>query len=127
MTPATDDAVTDHHEGPGGVHRTHLANERTYLAWLRSGLTSIAVGIAVAKFIPDLTSTTSNWQYVALGVGFCLFGLILFVIGLLRLRRVGDELGHGRFAPLETLIATIVSVLGVVLALATLLVVVFDR
>ena len=31
--------------------RTHLANERTYLAWFRTGLTLIALGLAAAQFL----------------------------------------------------------------------------
>lgn len=31
--------------------RTHLANERTFLAWFRTGLTMIALGIAAAQFL----------------------------------------------------------------------------
>jgi len=31
--------------------RTHLANERTYLAWLRTGITLIALGLAAAQFL----------------------------------------------------------------------------
>ena len=41
------------------TRRTRLANERTFLAWLRGGLTSIAVGVgafffAVAASVYDL-------------------------------------------------------------------------
>ena len=32
--------------------RTHLANERTFLAWLRPGLSLVAVGLAAAGFLP---------------------------------------------------------------------------
>src|SRR5947209_14834360 len=31
------------------VVRDHLANERTFLAWLRGGLSAMAVGVIVAK------------------------------------------------------------------------------
>lgn len=37
---------------PDSRARTHLANERTFLAWLRTGLSMIAVGVAVAGFLP---------------------------------------------------------------------------
>lgn len=36
---------------PDSRARTHLANERTYLAWFRTGLTLIALGIAAAQFL----------------------------------------------------------------------------
>ena len=31
--------------------RTHLANERTFLAWFRTGITLIALGLAAAQFL----------------------------------------------------------------------------
>lgn len=31
--------------------RTHLANERTFLAWLRTGLSLVALGLAAAQFL----------------------------------------------------------------------------
>jgi putative membrane protein len=31
--------------------RTHLANERTFLAWLRTGIALISLGLAVAQFL----------------------------------------------------------------------------
>ena len=31
--------------------RTHMANERTFLAWLRTGITLIALGLAAAQFL----------------------------------------------------------------------------
>jgi putative membrane protein len=34
-------------------YRFSLANERTFLAWLRTGLALIAGGLAVAQFLPD--------------------------------------------------------------------------
>ncbi len=37
-----------------------LANERTYAAWIRTGLTSLATGLVVAKFLPG----TISWHIV---------------------------------------------------------------
>lgn len=31
--------------------RTHLANERTFLAWFRTGITLVALGLAAAQFL----------------------------------------------------------------------------
>jgi putative membrane protein len=41
----------------------HMANERTYLAWVRTGITVMALGFVVAKFgiiIRELVSTPSH-------------------------------------------------------------------
>ncbi len=35
-------------------YRFSLANERTFLAWIRTGLTLVGGGLAVAQFLPDL-------------------------------------------------------------------------
>ena len=36
------------------TRRTLLANERTYLAWWRTGITSIATALAAARLVPQL-------------------------------------------------------------------------
>ena len=48
---------------PDSRARTHLANERTYLAWFRTGITLVALGLAAAQFlVPDTTSGASFVQ-----------------------------------------------------------------
>ena len=41
-------------EGSTPDYRFSLANERTFLAWLRTGLALIAGGLGVAQFLPPL-------------------------------------------------------------------------
>ncbi|KAK9679371.1 hypothetical protein K7432_016299, partial [Basidiobolus ranarum] len=36
-------------ENKGSVARDHLANERTFLAWIRTSLSLITVGVAIAQ------------------------------------------------------------------------------
>lgn len=47
----------------GSTARDHLASERTYLSWLRTGLGFIALGIAIERFnqldLAELLSNTS--------------------------------------------------------------------
>jgi putative membrane protein len=38
-------------------YRFSLANERTFLAWVRTGLALVAGGLVVAQFLPDLWLT----------------------------------------------------------------------
>lgn len=59
--------------------RTHLANERTYAAWLRTGLSVAAGGIAVAHLVPEpsrdsLVSLGLGAAFVVLGVGVMTYG-----------------------------------------------------
>jgi inner membrane protein YidH len=108
------------------TRRTHLANERTYLAWLRSGLTSVAVGLGVAKFLPDFGGGAA-WPYVVLGTGFCVLGVAMVVLGIRRLRQVSAGLERGAFGPLEDTSAIGIGVATIVLAVAAILVVVANR
>jgi putative membrane protein len=56
--------------------RDHMANERTYLAWLRSAATVMALGVAVASFADDVswTSATAGGLLVAVGATGVVFG-----------------------------------------------------
>jgi putative membrane protein len=55
-----------------------LANERTLLAWMRTGLTLIAGGVAVA-----FVSTDTKYGTIA-GIGAIGFGGLLAIIGYVR-------------------------------------------
>jgi len=54
-------------------YRFTLANERTLLAWLRTGLALVAGGVAVATYTPDLG--------VAWGSALVAFALVLTGLG----------------------------------------------
>ena len=118
--PAHTPAHTD------ATRRTHLANERTYLAWIRSALTAVAVGLGVAKFIPSLHEGAA-WPYVALGIGFCSLGLLLAIYGVYRLRSVDRALRTGSFGPFDDRAAVVIGAIAVSLSALTIVVVVFDR
>ena len=46
-----------HEEGVTPDYRFSLANERTFLAWLRTGLALVGGGFAVDQFLPRLHET----------------------------------------------------------------------
>ena len=49
--------MPDHETGhPEPDYRFTLANERTFLAWIRTGLALLAAGVALDQFAPDLGS-----------------------------------------------------------------------
>lgn len=114
-----DEATTD------AIRRTRLANERTYLAWWRGGLTALAVALGAGAVVPDLTSG-SRWPYVLLGVGFGVLALAFIAYGVVRHRRVEEAMARGGFAPFGSGTATAFGVVGVVLALLTILVVALE-
>jgi inner membrane protein YidH len=98
------------------TRRTLLANERTYLAWWRTGVTTIAAAIAIARLVPELASVKHRWPYEVLGVGFAIIGLICFAYGHVRRIHVDEAVKRGDFAELSHTVTVIISVGGVVLA-----------
>ena len=54
-------------EALDATRRTRLANERTYLAWWRTGLRALAVSLAAGKVVPGLVDETDTWPYQVIG------------------------------------------------------------
>jgi len=107
------------------TRRTRLANERTYLAWWRTGLAALAVGVGIGKLLPEHTSTSVNWAYEVVGVAFSVLGIAFIAVGLQRARAVEEALDRGSFAPLNpTLLAALVGA-GVLLGLGAIGLVIF--
>lgn len=48
-------------QNQGSCARDHLANERTLLAWVRTSIAMIALGIAIAKFSQGDESQADRW------------------------------------------------------------------
>lgn len=92
-----------------------LANERTLLAWIRTGLTLIAGGVAVA-----FVATDSMYGTVA-GVGAILFGGSLALVGYVRYRVADAAIRAGKLP--GTGIGSLLLVVGVIAFAITLLLV----
>lgn len=78
--------------------RTQLANERTFLAWLRSGLTAVALGVAAAHLLeedPVLGVPVNRLLAIVLTV----FGGLLVLIGRWRYRQSAAEIASGSYRP----------------------------
>ena len=77
-------------EARDATRRTRLANERTYLAWWRTGLTTFAVSVAAGRLVPELSSGAA-WPFEAIGVAFALVGLLFIAYAYIRQKRVEEE------------------------------------
>jgi putative membrane protein len=108
------------------LRRTRLANERTYLAWWRSGLTAVAVGLGAGRVAPSLTSG-SEWPYEVIGVGYAILGVVFVAYAYRRHQEVEDALRQGSYAPFRSRAALAFSVAGLVLGLATVFLILFAR
>src|ERR1700735_2486200 len=86
--------------------RLHAANERTLLAWIRTGIALMAFGFAIARFGLFLREVAQAGQVqprVGGGMGSPWFGVALVVLGLVtnavatfRYARVRSEITERR-------------------------------
>jgi inner membrane protein YidH len=73
--------------------RDHLANERTYLAWLRTAIGVMVLGLAVAKLVHGAGARADVAGGVLIAVGF-----VLLVYGTVHTRRVTAQIDARTFA-----------------------------
>jgi putative membrane protein len=106
-------------ETEDAIARTRLASERTQLAWWRTGLTGVAVALAIGRVVPELADTSTQWPYTAIGVGFALYGIALIAYGTARARQLDAALSRGGSVPAHGLVLTALTAAGVGLAVAT--------
>ena len=76
-------------DGPEPDYRFTLANERTFLAWIRTALALVAGGVAVVQLIPEFAFPGARH---VLGVLLVSTGGALAVASVRRWRRVQDAI-----------------------------------
>jgi putative membrane protein len=107
--------------------RDHLANERTFLAWVRTGAAIVVFGFAIGRFAiamrqltaleghPLRTAGVSVWM----GASSIVAGVVLVIAGLVRYRKTRAQLDAGTFEPagfVVDLVTILTVVFGLVLA-----------
>jgi putative membrane protein len=107
------------------TRRTYLANERTYLAWWRTGVTCLAVSFGAGRIVPAL-GHHARWPYAVLGAGFALLGIAFMTLGARRQRAVHDAVARGEFADLDDRLTRALTAAGAVLGIGVLVLVVVD-
>ena len=107
--------------------RDHLANERTFLAWVRTGAAIVVFGFAIGRFSIAMRQLTALQGHalrsagvsVWMGSGAIAAGVMLVVAGLVRYRKTRTQLDSGTFEPagfVLDLITILTVVFGLVLA-----------
>ena len=102
-------------------YRFSLANERTFLAWLRTGLALVAGGLAAAQFLPPLRLAHLR---EALAIALLLLGATVSIRAVdhwartERAMRLDEELPASRF---PAVLALIVAIGALLLVAAVLL------
>jgi uncharacterized membrane protein YidH (DUF202 family) len=102
-----------------GSKRTHLANERTLLAWWRTGFTLLAVAIAVGRVVPELSAGRA-WPFEVIGAAYGIVGVFFIWFGRERQRAVDRALERGEFASMGDGWSLLFTVIGTVLGIATI-------
>jgi putative membrane protein len=106
--------------------REHQANERTFLAWLRTSIALIGFGFAIARFglfLRQIQATVSQQPAQAhpflnsetLGLGLVLFGIMTIALAAWRYNQVLWQIERGDYRPSRWMIwmtTAIVMVLG---------------
>ncbi|MDT4937113.1 MAG: putative rane protein [Pseudonocardiales bacterium] len=108
-------------EGDEPDYRFSLANERTFLAWIRTSLALIAGAVAVV-FVPQFRVTHARW---VLGIGLSLVGMAAATFSYVRW--ASNERAMRQHRPLASGYGMLaLSVGAVVVALAVLIYAVID-
>ncbi|MCL2552774.1 MAG: DUF202 domain-containing protein [Actinomycetia bacterium] len=106
-------------EGTTPDYRFSLANERTFLAWIRTALALIGGGFAVDQFLTDL----SHWARASLAVALlaagvaCTLRAVNHWVRCERAMRLGTNLPVSRF---PAVLAVVVAVLSVAMVAVVL-------
>ncbi|MEM9927406.1 MAG: DUF202 domain-containing protein [Cyanobacteria bacterium P01_D01_bin.50] len=107
--------------------REHLANERTFLAWLRTSIALIGFGLAIARFglflrQPQITTTQQILQNHPvfnsenLGLSLVVVGILVIALAAWRYNRVFRQIERADYQPNRSLIwflSSIVIFLGI--------------
>lgn len=106
--------------------RDHLANERTFLAWLRTGFTISALGIVLSRVqvlsIGTPLSDTLNIFSKILSLVFVVLGLLFVFFGAVRFVSVQNSLSEKVF-PSSGLLIFVVCILATLTFIATFIMV----
>jgi putative membrane protein len=102
-------------------YRFSLANERTFLAWVRTGLALIAGGLATAQFLPELRIP---YLREALAIVLLVFGGAVALRALNHWVRCERAIRQGRDLPQSRFPAVLAVAVGVGAVLLVVVVVV---
>ncbi|MGA8937900.1 MAG: DUF202 domain-containing protein [Acidobacteriaceae bacterium] len=118
-------------DNPQQDPRVYFAAERTFLAWIRTGLGLMGVGFAVSRFglflrefgitqhQPTQTSTTHS---VITGVALVLLGVLINITAVINHLLITKQLASGTWQPgkpsrTAVALAILLAVLGVAMAI----------
>lgn len=107
--------------GNASLARDHLANERTFLAWMRTGIAAVVFGFAIGRFAIAVRQwlqvqgkvAPRNGASVWFGTGAMIAGVLICIVGLVRYRRTREQINSGSFEAADS----VIDIVGVVTAI----------
>jgi uncharacterized membrane protein YidH (DUF202 family) len=107
----------------------HMANERTFLAWIRTSIGLMAFGFVVEKFafflkklslflgksIADESTVSSSGYSSIFGIALVAFGTFMGVLAFVRYKKVEREIDEDAYRPsllLDVLLTGLIVVMG---------------
>jgi putative membrane protein len=102
--------------------RDHLANERTYLAWLRTGIATMGLGVVISKMRyyggSALAKDVELAQASNLGLLFAFCGIITIVLAVVFFLNTRSQIRDRTYRPrieLPVTLTVLISVLGLLI------------
>jgi putative membrane protein len=108
----------------------HLANQRTFLAWIRTGLATITFGFVVERFglllrelgLKNTTSASDRAIHYSaiIGVALVVFGVAMMIVALISFLQIRHSIDEENFRPqaaFEIVLTVLASLIGVLLAI----------
>ena len=112
--------------------RDHMANERTFLAWVRTGIGIMAFGFVVEKFAlfikklsyvlekkaaPEAISTSLGYSSI-FGIILVAMGALMGLLAFVRYKKVEREIAENAYSPsiiLDILVTMVILSIGIFL------------
>lgn len=108
----------------------HLANERTFLAWMRTSIALMGFGFVVVKFTISMKQLSlmlsgrmaipSRGYSAVIGILLVALGAIMALLSFLRYRNIEKQLLNNNYFPsktLSTLLTTAIIIISILLVL----------
>jgi len=122
--------ITDSNKPGGGRNRAdHMANERTFLAWIRTSIGLMAFGFVVEKFalflkkisyffgkpiVPESADSPLGYSSI-FGIVLVAMGAVMGVLAFIRYRKVEREIEENTYRPsiiLDILVTLVIIAIG---------------
>jgi len=90
--------------------RDHLANERTFLAWVRTGIALLGFGVLIAKLRFLEIAPTAGIRSTRLGLAFACVGVLTLLLAAWHYDRTRRMIDGGEYRAATNLIFVFVAV-----------------